>query len=483
MAIEHSSVVASSIQEVFAWHGRPGAFTRLTPPWQPVTLGSEADSLADGTAVLKLPAGLTWVSQHDPEGYDPPHRFVDVVGRAGLASLPVSTLLRWRHIHEFAEESASTTRVTDRVQTPIGSRILRPMFRYRHRQLSDDLAAHQWAAALRSTPMTVAVTGSSGLVGTALCAFLTTGGHTVIRLVRRAAAGTHEREWDPFNPQATLLDGVDAVIHLAGESIAGRFTEKHKSAVRESRVEPTRLLAKLAAAAPTGPKVFIAASAIGFYGADRGEEHVTETSQRGDDFLADVVDEWEQATQPAQDAGIRVAMIRTGIVQSARGGSLQIYRPLYTLGLGGRVAGGQQWVSWIDIDDLLDIYYRALVDDRISGPVNAVAPNPVRNADYAKVLAHVLRSPAMLPVPALGPRVLLGAEGSRNLVEGGQFVIPAALDTVRHRFRRPVLENSLRHQLGRFLPEYGLQLRQDATPSLATPSERSERTNAEGDSA
>ncbi|MEO7349756.1 MAG: TIGR01777 family oxidoreductase [Terrimesophilobacter sp.] len=452
MSIEHSSVLASPIDDVFEWHARPGAFTRLAPPWQPVALVSESESLADGTAVLQLPGGLTWVSRHDPSGYNPPHRFVDVIAKSGLTSLPVAALLHWRHSHDFDDVDETHTRMTDRVKTPIGSRALRPMFRYRHRQLAEDLAAHRWGAAMRDTPMTVAVTGSTGLIGTALCAFLTTGGHTVIRLVRRPANGAHEREWNPANPAATLLEGVDALVHLAGESIANRFTEKHKRAVRESRIEPTRLLAELAAATPSGPKVFLSASAIGIYGADRGDERVNETSTPGDGFLADVVAEWEGATAPASTAGIRVAMIRTGIVQAAQGGSLKIYRPLYSAGLGGKVAGGQQWVSWIDIDDLLDVYLRALLDDRIVGPVNAVAPTPVRNAEYAKVLARVLKRPAILPVPALGPRILLGTEGSKNIVEGGQFVVSASLATVGHTFRRDELEASLRHQLGRLLP-------------------------------
>lgn len=450
MSIRHSSVVAAPIADVFAWHGRPGAFTRLAPPWQPISLRTEADSLENGTAVLQLPGGLSWVSRHDPEGYSPPHRFVDEVATTGPASLPAS-LLKWRHSHEFTDVGSNRTRVTDHVTTPIGSRALRPMFRYRHRQLADDLEAHRQATEHGMKPMTIAVTGSSGLIGSALCAFLTTGGHTVIRLVRREARGPLEREWNPLAPSATLLDGVDAVAHLAGASIAGRFTERHRRGIRDSRVEPTRLLAEVAAASRSGPKVFVSASAIGIYGTDRGEEHLSENSSLGDDFLARVVSDWEDATSPARAAGIRVAAVRTGIVQSAQGGSLKIYRPLFALGVGGRIAGGHQWVSWIDIDDLLDIYYRALFDERVAGPVNAVSPHPVRNAEYARTLARVLRRPALVPVPALGPRIILGTEGSRNLVEGGQFVNPAVLASINHTFRREDLESSLRHQLGRYL--------------------------------
>jgi uncharacterized protein (TIGR01777 family) len=252
-----------------------------------------------------------------------------------------------------------------------------------------------------------------------------------------------------MNPSATLLDGVDAVVHLAGESIAGRFTDAHKRAIRDSRIEPTRLLATLAAAASPGPRVFVAASAIGFYGADRGDEVLTEKSAAGDGFLAELVAEWEAATGPADRAGIRAASIRTGIVQSPRGGTLRLFRPLFSVGAGGPLAGGQQWTSWIDIDDLIDVYHRALFDPRVSGPVNAVSPRPVRNAEYARTLAKVLNRPALLPVPKLGPRVVLGREGSVELAEANQNVKPAVLLNLSHPFRRDYLEESLRHQLGR----------------------------------
>jgi len=423
----------------------------LAPPWQPVRVLAESASLKNGEAVLGLPGGLTWVSRHDPDGYDPPRRFVDTIGTDGLASLPVRALLPWRHSHEFAAVSDTATRVTDRVETPVGSRALRPMFVYRHRQLADDLAAHRWAASLGVGPLTIAMTGSSGLVGSALLAFLTTGGHRVIRLVRGVARGADERHWDPMHPDAALLDGVDALIHLAGESIAGRFTEAHKKAIRQSRIIPTRRLAELAATASDGPKVLVVASAIGYYGADRGEEELREDSSQGDGFLADVVAEWEAATSPASEAGIRVSLVRTGIVQAAKGGTLRLFRPLFAAGLGGPVSSGHRWLSWIDLDDLIDVYHRALVDAELSGPINAVAPAAVRNAEYAHTLARVLRRPALLPVPALAPRLLLGEEGSAELAEADQRVVPVRLELAGHHFRHPILEDSLRHQLGRVI--------------------------------
>src|SRR5689334_6790099 len=271
--------------------------------------------------------------------------------------------------------------------------------------------------------MVIAATGASGLVGSALTAFLATGGHRVIRLVRRPARAKDERQWRPEAPATDLLSGVDAVVHLAGASIAGRFTERHKAAIRDSRVEPTRRLAQLAADSDDGPKVFVSASAIGIYGYDRGDTVLCEDSMRGDGFLADVVADWESATTPAADAGVRVVTVRTGIVQAAAGGTLRLLRPLFLAGLGGRLGSGRQWLSWIGIDDLLDVYYRALYDSRLTGPVNAVAPEPVRNVDYTAALARVVHRPAVLPVPSLGPRLLLGAQGARELAEADQRVL------------------------------------------------------------
>ncbi|MBJ8346517.1 TIGR01777 family oxidoreductase [Antrihabitans sp. YC2-6] len=447
MGIEFSSVVDSPRADVFAWHTRPGAFTRLSPPWQPLRLVSEADSVADGQAVLGMPAGLRWVAQHQAGDYDPPARFVDTLSSSGLASLPAKAVLSWRHVHDFEEVDGDRTRVIDHVETPVPAALLNSTFIYRHRQLAEDLAAHRWAADRGIGPTTVAISGASGFVGSALAAFLSTGGHSVIRLVRHPARHSGERTWDPENPARDLLDGVDAVVHLAGASIAGRFTDKHKAVIRDSRIEPTRRLAALAA--DSSARVFVSASAIGFYGADRGDKQLTETSARGEGFLADLVADWEDATAPAQRAGIRVANVRTGIVQSPGGGTLQLLRPLFLTGLGGKLGDGQQWLSWIDFDDLLDIYHRALFDDAITGPVNAVAPEAVRNIDYTKTLAHVLKRPAVLPVPSFGPRLMLGKEGVEELALANQQVVPDVLSAAGHQFRRPNLEESLRHQLGR----------------------------------
>lgn len=217
--------------------------------------------------------------------------------------------------------------------------------------------------------------------------------------------------------------------------------------MRDSRIGPTRQLAELVARTKTG--ILISASAIGYYGYDRGDEELTEASDRGDGFLADVVADWEDATAPAAQSGVRVVQVRTGIVQSPRGGTLKLMRPLFAAGVGGRLGNGRQWLSWIGIDDLIDIYHRALWDTTMSGAVNAVAPQPVRNTEYTRTLAHVLRRPAVLPVPPVGPRLLLGEQGARELACASQRVAPQRLVEAGHRFRQPDLDTALRHLLGR----------------------------------
>jgi uncharacterized protein len=467
MKFTYATVVNAGLTDVFAWHGRPGAMTRLTPPWLPVRVLQEASSLRDGRAVLGWPGGLRWVAVHQPASYDPPNTFADELG-----SCPLATVLSWRHRHHFApadeageagaagEATERATLVTDVVDTTLPDRSVRPIFVYRHRQLADDLAAQARARAICPDPLTVAVTGSGGLIGTALTALLTTGGHRVIRLVRRPPKNENERQWRPEDPAPTLLNGVDALIHLAGASIGGRFTPDRKREIADSRILPTRRLAELAAATaparPTGAdpdtsglRAFVTSSAIGFYGPDRGEEILTETSARGKGFLADVVADWEDAAAPAAAAGIRTVQVRTGIVQTPRGGMLRLLTPLFAAGLGGRLGSGTQWLAWIGLDDLLDIYLRAVLDPQLSGPVNAVAPEPVRNIDYTRTLARVLHRPALLPVPAFGPRLLLGAEGAAELARASQHVRAEVLIGAGHQFRQPHLEQALRHLFGR----------------------------------
>jgi uncharacterized protein (TIGR01777 family) len=448
MILRQRRVVPAPLEDVFAWRGRPGAFARLLPPWVPVRLVTEDASLRDGRTVLSVPGGITWTMQRRPDLYQPPHRFAEELRS------PFPPALRWQHTVELerAGESSTATEMVDTVETTLPPSWPRRTLAYQCHQLQGDLAAQTWARTLHPEPLRVAVTGSTGLVGTALTAFLTAAGHQVVRLVRRPPAGANERHWQPDDPDPALVDGIDALVHLAGASLAGRFTADHKGRIRASRVGPTHALATAAArsaARGSGPACLVAASAIGFYGADRGDEVLTEASPGGDGFLAEVVADWEDAARPASEAGVRVVHVRTGIVQSPRGGTLRLLLPLFASGLGGRLGSGQQWMSWIGIDDLLDVYCRALVDPLLSGAVNAVAPEPVRNADYSATLARVLRRPAIVPVPAFGPRLLLGQEGARELAEASQRVQPERLLAAGHLFRHADLEPALRHGLGR----------------------------------
>lgn len=437
MSIEYSSVLDHSVETVFSWHEKPGAFERLAPPWQPARLVQEAGSLADGRAIIRLPGGIRWVAQHSD--YNPPNRFTD-----DLVSLP----LRWHHVHSFAPEGEERTRVTDTVTTPIPASRLRTMFAYRHAQLRDDLAVQAELWRQEPAERTVAVTGSSGLIGTALRAFLSTAGHRVISLVREGPARPGQRMWNPREPDPRIFEDVDAVVHLAGASIAGRFTPRHKQAIASSRIEPTRCLAD-AMVRSGGPRVLVSASAIGFYGRDRGDEILDEGAGSGGGFLADVVDQWEAATNPAEEAGLRVVRMRTGVVLSARGGMLRLLRPVFLAGLGGRIAEGHQWLSWIDLDDLVDAYARALFDTSLDGAVNAVAPSPVRNREFAAMLARVLHRPALLATPKAAIRAAVGSDGAEEVACASQRVKPAYLESAGFRYRRPSVESCLRHQLGR----------------------------------
>lgn len=296
---------------------------------------------------------------------------------------------------------------------------------------------------LAPRPLAVAVTGASGLVGSALTASLRADGHRVVRLVRSGAGpgGLDERRWDPAHPAPDLLHGIDAVVHLAGAPVAGRFTRRHKAAVRDSRVGPTRRLARVAGSIP-----FVSASAIGYYGFDRGDELLDESAGRGEGFLADVVEAWEADAATAEGRSVSV---RIGIVQASDGGALAVQRPLFAAGFGGPMAGGRQWISWIALADVVDVLARAVVDERLAGPINAVAPHPQRQRDWAATLGHVLGRPAVVPVPAAGPQLVLGREGAREIAAASQRIVPGRLLAVGHRFRFPHLEDALRHELGR----------------------------------
>ena len=420
---------------VWRWHTRPGAVTRLTPGFLPMRVQSEAASIRNGTTVFRLPAGQQWVARHCADGYIAGVKFTDVA-----ANQPLRAATGWRHVHRF-EDVGEGTLLIDDVTAHIPEALLRPAWAYRQRQLVEDL---RFIASLPDTaPKTVAMTGSSGLVGTHLRAQLTTAGHTVIPLVR-GSAGPGERHWDMDDPAPDLLRGVDGVIHLAGETIMGRFTEEKKRKIRDSRVEPTRKLARLAA--DSGVDVFVGASAVGYYGTDAGSVPRTETDGPGEGFLAEVCNAWEEA---ARVEGLRSVHIRTGLALSSAGGLLPVLKASVNAGLSARFGRGDFWMSWVALDDLTDFYVRALIDDTVSGPVNATAPEPVTNAEMSSTLAHLLRRPDVFSIPTFGPRLLLGEEGAHELALADQRALPTVAAERGWKLRYPTLEAALRHELGR----------------------------------
>lgn len=298
--------------------------------------------------------------------------------------------------------------------------------------------------------MRVAVTGSSGLIGRELVAELGRRGDQVTKLVRRPAQAG-EASWDPAagTIEADKLEGLDAVVHLAGVGIGDhRWTDDHKKAVMESRVGGTGLLARTLAALTAPPKVLVSGSAVGFYGYEN-ELPVTEASPRGPGFLADVVTAWEEAVAPAADAGIRVTLSRSGVVLTAKGGALKKQLLPFKLGAGGRLGDGKQWLSWISLDDEVAAILHMIAAGTLHGPVNVTSPEPVTNASFTATLARVLKRPAIIPVPTPALHALFGDEMTKEMLLGGQRVLPAALEGSGFAFVHPDLEGALRHTLGR----------------------------------
>jgi uncharacterized protein (TIGR01777 family) len=299
--------------------------------------------------------------------------------------------------------------------------------------------------------MKIAVSGASGLVGTALCAALAKDGDDVRRLVRHAAPGLPDAiAWDPARGtiDAAALEGLDAVVHLAGENIAGgRWTEEKKALIRSSRVNGTRLVAGTLATMQRAPRVLVCASAIGFYG-PHGDEPLDESAAPGHDFLATTCVEWEDAAAPARAAGVRVVHVRFGVVLSRHGGALAKMLTPFKLGLGGRLGSGRQWMSWVSIDDVVGAVRQTLHWARHEGPVNVVSPNAVTNAEFTKALGAALGRPTIFPMPAFAARLVFG-EMADALLLSGQRVVPAKLAAAGYEFRHPKLEGALRALLSR----------------------------------
>lgn len=449
------SRIETSAERAFAWHEREGALERLIPPWESIRVVERTGGIRDGgRVVLAMKAGLLpirWVAEH--HGYDPPNAFRDTQVRGPFK--------RWEHLHRFAPAADGGCLLKDEITfaLPLGAlgrllggghvrKQLERTFAYRHTVTTEDLALHERFA--DRPRKKVALSGASGLVGAALAALLTTGGHDVVKLVRRPPRGADEIQWDAERGvlEPERLVGLDAVIHLAGENIAaGRWTEQLKARIRDSRVVGTRKLVDSLAECTQRPPALLCASALGYYG-NRGDEVLNERSAAGHNFLAEVCTAWEAEAARASDFGMRVVNLRIGIVLSPQGGMLQQVLPIFKLGGGGPVGPGTQWLSWISLDDVIGATYHALMDEEVVGAVNLVAPGAVTNAEFGKTLGRVLKRPAIVRAPSFALKLMLG-EMAEQLILGSTRVTPEVLLGRNYVFRHTSLESALRHLLGR----------------------------------
>ena len=477
----YQRTLSASADEAYTWHMQPGAFQRLNPPWEDVRVLSGWKPIEEKSQVhLKVPLvqfpldyplinalWFDWVCQH--QDIIPGKQFCDVQIRGPFGY--------WKHCHRVEEIDATHCQLNDTIEYSlpfglVGSTLgellggwyirqkLDRMFAYRHNVLAHDLKLNQKLKQKKENAlMKVLVAGSSGTVGSSLVALLKTGGHHVVRLVRRAARNENEISWDPVKGtiEAAKLEGFDAIVNLAGESIAdGYWTAEKKQKIESSRLQSTSLLANTLSQLAQPPSVFINASAIGIYGS-QGNKNLTEMADYAQDFLAGVSRKWEAATQPASEKGIRTVMLRFGIILTPKGGALGKMLPIFNLGLGGPfmtiggddlIAIGKNYMSWIALDDVLGAIVHAITTDSIKGPVNVVAPNPVTNGKFTSILGRVMGRPTIAPVPAPMLQLVFG-EMANALLLSSSKVEPLRLVESGYRFQYPELEGALRHLLGK----------------------------------
>ena len=458
MIFTKQSIIKAPVEDVFQWHARPGALERLSPPWDPLEVIEKGPGIDIGTRVqLKMKAGplpvkMRWVAEHTR--YKQNRMFQDRQVKGPFK--------RWVHTHTFTGRKQGGTILEDAIEFRLpchplgnffGSRFimkkLERIFQYRHATTAQDLKAH--LSRRHKEPLHILMSGASGVVGSALIPFFTTGGHRVTRLVRRSELeDENNRFWDPQKGIIDLQDSdeFNVVIHLSGEHIGqGRWTLEKKKKIIESRHVTTALIARSITKLKKPPRAFLCASAIGYYG-HRGNAVMTEENECGADFISNVCDEWEQAALPALDKGIRTVFLRIGVVLSPVGGALQRLLPSFKIGLGGKVGSGEQYMSWISMDDLIGTVYHAMNDDQLSGPVNLVAPNPVTNLELTRTLAKVISRPALFTIPAWFIKLVFGEMGKEVLLASTR-VKPEKIMASGYRFRHPDLEGALQHLLGK----------------------------------
>lgn len=470
----HSSRIDQPLETVFAWHLREGAFERLKPPWEHFEVTGRRGSIQNN-GIVRLrtkigPLHMKWVIRHAE--YIPEKQFKDIQLKGFFPSFV--------HTHLF-ERFGTSCILEDRIEysLPAGrvgrlaahrfvDRNLKKIFDYRHRTIRQDLRTHSLINRTRKSdrPLTIAITGSNGFVGSALMPFLATGGHRVVPISRRhitSSLRTNQgRAPSHFNLDPLNNNHIDAVVNLAGENIFGKWNKEKRKKLTDSRVNATTTLCERLASLDEPPSVLVSVSAIGYYG-NRGDEILSEESQAGTrassvpskvpaiDFLSDLCREWEYATHVAKEAGIRVVNLRLGIVLSSSGGLLARVLPVFKLGLGGRIGRGNQYVSWIALEDLLIIILSMIADENFSGPVNAVSPNPVTNAEFTDLLGKTLSRTAFMALPPLLLRMIVGQELTDAFLLSSTRVMPSRLIKSGYQFRLPYLELALRSTLGKDL--------------------------------
>ncbi|MEC7986495.1 MAG: TIGR01777 family oxidoreductase [Myxococcota bacterium] len=444
------SVISASKADLYRWHASGQALQRLTPPSEKVKIiswkgGEKTQGLTEeeqfgdistGARVhLKTylgPVGLSMVARH--VDHQEEEFFVDQQEKGPFAY--------WKHVHRFTHQDDHTSLLDDDIEYRLP--VLRPpftgkiienkiqkMFAYRHYRTTEDLRRH--APYRDRAPMRVAITGSSGLIGRELASYLRSVGHTVLGVSRKenpvkGMISMHRpSEWE----------GLDAVVHLAGESINGLWTKSKKEKILSSREKMTVRVSKILAGLHKPPGVFISSSAVGFYG-DRGDEELVEDSTPGNDFLSDVCQRWERSTEDAKKAGIRCVIMRTGVVITPKGGALQKMLLPFSMGLGGPVGSGRQWMSWISLDDMVYLLYFLMQSKDARGVFNATAPHPVQNQDFGKTLGKSLHRPAFMPLPAFMVRVILGEMGDALLLTSAK-VLPQKPLSLGYEFSHPTL--------------------------------------------
>lgn len=457
MPLETSTTVPFPRPVVWDYHARPASAERLLPGFVPLeVLRADAD-LALGQISFSLPAGLRWTNSYDLTAYQRGRSFAEV-----NTSAPFQSLTRWRFEHRFADEPGGTL-VADSVSSRIPTAALERVLSYRHRQLAGDLRCLKDLGFLEhgaagGAPR-VALTGAGGTLGRAFSALARVAGCEVIRLVRVDSSDTRhapelsegERAWDPRYPADDLLDDVDALVHLAGKPFFQRLTDAHRREVYDTRVRPTRLLAEVAARSPRC-ETLVSASSAGFYGDERAGERLAEDAAPGESFLARLAIDWEAATRPAAEAGVRVVTPRFGAVLAAGGGSLPTLRAAGALGGRAQAALGEQAIAWVSLDDAADILLRCVVDGRLEGPVNATAPTPGALGELLNTVASARPIPLPIPIPEFSPGALKGRAAAREFLFSDQRVFPDALERVGHRFRHRDVAGALAHEMGLELP-------------------------------